>query len=859
MNLTIPELSLVVLVGPSGSGKSTFARDHFKSTEVISSDFCRALISDDPNDQSVTAEAFNLLQTIAAKRLAAARLTVIDATNVQPDARRPLVELAREYHTVTVAIVFDLPERICQERNRTRQDRQIPAGALHHQLVEMQRSIRGLQREGFRYVYIFKDPDQIQGAVIDRQPLWTDRKNEHGPFDIIGDVHGCCDELEVLLETLGYVYEEGSTDGTYHRVYRHPEGRKAIFLGDLVDRGPRILDAVQLVRNMVLAGSAMAVPGNHDSKLLKKLNGRDVQVSHGMQQSLDELEALPEGLREQVKSNLREFLDGLISHYVLDRGKLVAAHAGMKESMQGRASGRVHDFALYGETTGETDEFGLPVRFNWASEYGGKAKVIYGHTPVVKPEWLNNTINIDTGCVFGGMLTALRYPEMELVSVPAARVYSEPVRPLVQQPAGELSAQQAQDELLDIEDVIGKRFVETRWMGYVTIPEGNSATALEVMSRFIINPKWLIYLPPTMSPPESTQQPGYLEHPTEAFAYFRKHGVQQVVCEQKHMGSRLVAVVCRDEDAASRRFGIQDEGRGVLFTRTGRRFFDDRTFEVELIEEIQAALENSGFWQEFHTDWVCLDCELMPWSVKAQELLRSQYAAVGAAGNASLGAGLGALQTALQRGLPVEQLFGCYQERSENLARYVNAYRMYCWPVHSLKEIRLAPFHILATEGSVHSDKNHVWHMQQVARVVQSAPDLALVATSYRVVDLNDPSSEAEGTAWWEALTGAGGEGMVVKPLDFIATQKNKLLQPAVKCRGREYLRIIYGAEYTTSEHLDELRQRSVTIKRSLALREFALGIEGLERFVSRQPLRKIHECAFGVLALESEPVDPRL
>ena len=217
------------------------------------------------------------------------------------------------------------------------------------------------------------------------------------------------------------------------------------------------------------------------------------------------------------------------------------------------------------------------------------------------------------------------------------------------------------------------------------------------------------------------------------------------------------------------------------------------------------------------------------------------------------------MQTAGQNGLPVEELLGRFQGRAENIARYVDAYRAYCWPVHSLKDIRLAPFHILASEGAIHTDKNHVWHMDQIARIVQAAPDSVLYATPYKVIDLNDPASEAEGTSWWEALTGAGGEGMVVKPLDFIATSKNKLLQPAVKCRGREYLRIIYGAEYTTAEHLEDLRQRSVSLKRSLALREFALGIEGLERFVNRQPLRKIHECAFGVLALESEPVDPRL
>ena len=178
--------------------------------------------------------------------------------------------------------------------------------------------------------------------------------------------------------------------------------------------------------------------------------------------------------------------------------------------MQGRGSGKVRDFALYGETTGETDEFGLPVRCNWAAEYRGSAMVVYGHTPVPEPEWLNRTVNIDTGCVFGGKLTALRYPEKEFVSVPAARTYCEPARPFLpeEQQAPKLSAQQAHDEVLDADDVLGKRIVSTRLRGNVTIREANATAALEVMSRFAANPKWLIYLPPTMSPCETSSEAG---------------------------------------------------------------------------------------------------------------------------------------------------------------------------------------------------------------------------------------------------------------------------------------------------------------------------------------------------------------
>jgi protein phosphatase len=857
--LILPELSLVILIGPSGSGKSTFARRCFLSTEVISSDFCRGLITDNENDQAITSEAFDLLRTITSKRLAAGHLTVIDATNVHPEDRKPFISLAKEYHTVPVALVFDFPEKICQEHNRQRTDRQIPASAVHRQIEQMHRGLGGLKKEGFRYIYTITELEQLENFQIDRQPTWTNRKNEHGPFDIIGDVHGCCDELETLLELLGYTYSTGNNEGTYKRVYKHDQGRKAVFLGDLADRGPRNLDAIQLVRNMVLAGNALAVPGNHDSKLVKVISKRETTINHGLEKTLSELEKLTAETQEILKKDVGEFLDGLISHFVLDDGKLVVSHAGMKENMQGRASARVRDFALFGETTGETDEFGLPVRLNWATEYRGKAKVVYGHTPVVEPEWFNNTINIDSGCAFGGKLTALRYPELELVSVPAHEVYTEPVRPLGFSQAKQPSAQQLQDELLDIQDVLGKRVVESKLMGHISIPEGNSAAALEIMSRFIVNPKWLIYLPPTMSPPESTSEPGYLEYPTEAFDYYRKNDVDKVICEQKHMGSRLVAVICRNAEVAETRFGIRGEGSGILFTRTGRRFFDDPEVEFRLIEQLQHALEKSGFWQEFNTDWVCLDCELMPWSVKAQELVLSQYAAVGTAASVSLEAAIGSLSLSKANGLPVDELIEKYQNRKMMIAHYSEAYRRYCWSVKTIDDLRLAPFHILATEGKVHAEKNHIWHMDMISKLVKSIPNSVLYATPYKVITLSDPESVNDGIAWWKTLTEAGGEGMVIKPLDYIARKKGKLIQPAIKCRGREYLRIIYGAEYSTPEHLDILRQRHMAVKRSLALREFSLGLEALQRFVDHEPLRNIHECVFGVLAFESEPVDPRL
>jgi protein phosphatase len=520
---------------------------------------------------------------------------------------------------------------------------------------------------------------------------------------------------------------------------------------------------------------------------------------------------------------------------------------------------------LYGETTGETDEFGLPVRLNWAADYRGSAMVVYGHTPVPEPEWLNNTVNIDTGCVFGGRLTALRYPEKEFVSVPAARTYCEPARPFVAAnlQSSKLSAQQIHDDVLDAEDVIGKRIVSTRLRGNVTIREANATAALEVMSRFAANPKWLVYLPPTMSPCETSNEPGLLEYPAEAFAYYRSQGAPQVICEEKHMGSRAVVIVCRDEQAARARFGIAEEEIGIVCTRTGRRFFNEPELERRFLDRVRAALTAADFWGTLETTWACLDCELMPWSAKAQELLRVQYAAVGAAGRASLPCAVSALEQAVARlndgdKENLARVKNEYRQREENINKFVAAYRHYCWPVSSLDDLKLAPFHLLASEGHVHADKSHVWHMEMLAKVCREDPQL-LMQTAGKIVDVTDPVSEAEGIAWWMQLTERGGEGMVVKPLDFILRGKRGLAQPAVKCRGREYLRIIYGPDYTADENLTRLRARGLSHKRSLALGEFALDIESLERFVRREPLRRVHECVFGVLALESEPVDPRL
>ncbi|MDP9403976.1 MAG: polynucleotide kinase-phosphatase [Actinomycetota bacterium] len=845
MKIALPELSLVALVGVSGSGKSSFAARHFLRTEVLSSDFCRGLVSDNENDQTVTNAAFDVLHFVAGKRLEAGRLTVVDATNVQPEARKSLVALAKRHHTLAVAIVLDVADAVCAERNSVRPDRDFGAHVLRNQRSQLRRSMKGLRREGFHKVFVLNGVVEIEAATIERQPLWNDRRSDHGPFDIIGDVHGCFEELTELLIQLGYaVAPDGS--GAHH-----PAGRRAFFVGDLVDRGPATPAVLRLAMGMVDAGDALCIPGNHEAKLLRALRGRNVTVSHGLAESLAQLAAEPPEFSKQVE----EFIDGLVSHLVLDDGKLVVAHAGLRADMQGRASGAVRSFALYGDTSGETDEFGLPIRYPWAEDYRGDAVVVYGHTPVPDATWLNRTICIDTGCVFGGRLTALRYPERELVSVDAHQMYWEPARPLT--PPTEETTRESTD--LDLDDVIGKRIITTGLNQTVTIREENAIAALEVMSRFAADPRWLVYLPPTMAPTATSEREGLLEHPAEAFSSFRRDGVARVVCEEKHMGSRAVVVVCRDADVAAGRFGVSDSvGAGTIVTRTGRPFFTDNAMELALLDKVRAGITQTGLWDSLTTDWLVLDAELLPWSAKAEELLRRQYASVGAAATATLATEVAVLEAALGRGSEVERLLSRTAERRAMAEQFVDAYRHYCWPVESINDLRLAPFQVLAGEGKVHALSDHLWHLDVLGRLADADPT-TFRATATATVELDDENSEASAIAWWEKLTGGGGEGMVVKPVDVVHRGPKGLTQPGIKCRGPEYLRIIYGPEYTAEANLSRLRSRGLGHKRSLALREFALGIEALERFVAREPLYRVHECVFGVLALESEPVDPRL
>ena len=408
LELEIPEISLILLVGTAGSGKSTFARKHFAPTEIVSSDQLRAMIIDDPADQGANDDAFDLLHTLVEKRLSHRRLTVIDATNVEPRSRKILLKLASAQFVGVQAIVFDLPIEVCIQRDAARTERSVGEAVVREHRLHLDGGLARMPKEGFVQIHRLDSVDQANRARVKRVPLPNDLRDQPGPFDIIGDVHGCAEELRSLLSLLGYL-----EDGT------HPDGRRVIFLGDLVDRGPGVAEVLRIAMHMVAERGALCVIGNHEAKLLRWLEGRNVTRSHGLAASIDQLEREP----PETLTAIRGFLESMPDHYRLADGRLVVTHAGIRERMIGGVSRKVRAFCLYGDTTGEKDEAGLPIRRDWARLYFGDALIVYGHTPSHEARWVNHTCCIDTGCVFGGKLTALRWPERETYAVDAVRTH----------------------------------------------------------------------------------------------------------------------------------------------------------------------------------------------------------------------------------------------------------------------------------------------------------------------------------------------------------------------------------------------------------------------------------------------------
>jgi len=412
--ISLPRTTLLVLCGVPGCGKSTFASRYFKNTMIVSSDQCRFLVSDSETNMAASREAFKLFRFTIERRLSIGRFTVADSTAVTRRARGELLRIGRKYGFNVTLLIFNIPEETCLARNAGRERRVIRSVVARMQKM-LQQTLQVAHIEGFDDVYIISEED------LDNSSFEIEIRNHEvtlpGPFDIIGDIHGCYQELVMLLEKLGY--------RNRFNYYAHPAGRKAVFLGDLTDRGPRNLDSFRLVKAMVDSGNALYVPGNHCRKLSRYLEGRSIKITHGLEKTVAEIEALPEDEREFFKEEFLKLYHEAPPYLILDGGKLVVAHGGIKEDMIGKVTERVRNFCLFGDATGRVTGEGLPVRRDWAQTYRGKALIVYGHTPVPEAVFVNNTIDIDQGCAMGGKLTALRYPELEVIHVPALDAYYE--------------------------------------------------------------------------------------------------------------------------------------------------------------------------------------------------------------------------------------------------------------------------------------------------------------------------------------------------------------------------------------------------------------------------------------------------
>lgn len=863
MKIVLPYAGIVLLVGPSNSGKSTLLKSMIEnkkilSSEVVSSDEFRVLVSniefidwrERPKDeadclfdeyQSISKEAFSMMDSVIEARCRLNKLTFVDATHLHPDDRKRYISLARKKHVPIVTVVLDIPLDTLIERDDQRDD---PRGKrrIKQQYQVFKREKRFIKKEGYTSTYFLNETNNIE-LVRRSNPIEIDVK--HG-IDIIGDIHGCYDEMILVIEKLGY--QKNQQD-----LYMHPDGRKFISLGDVMSRGPESLKTMLFFLRHVQNNLAYMIDSNHGWKIARWLDGRNVTLNHGDEKVAEDFKQYEEefGIKraEEIKCTLKEFLLQAPSHYVFTKNgvqTLICTHAGIKDEFIGKQSHDISDFCRYGDTDGFNQK-GKPIRKDWFINHKTNTLVVWGHDPKPQPLLINNTINIDQGVVFGGKLTAFRFPEKEFVSIKALNDYSESTdNPLKEWEKRRLSPP-------NIGKFINGYSVLTEELGEVQIHQDIVKPAIDTISHFTIPIEQLIYIPPTMSPtPNASSLDDYLEHPQEAIDYYKSQGIQTMIAEKKHMGSRAILFLFKDKAAAKKYVGI--DTLGVIYTRRGRRFFDVST-EGKLVMKINKDLHEYGYFQKYDTEYLLLDAEIMPWNYKAKELISNQYAHVSENAILDRTKLKGKIEAAAGENNDLKGWLEEYQQKLENAVTFKEVFQKYCWDIEDVNQIQIAPFHMLAHSKETFFDQSHTWHMEMNRELAKHSS--LFVETEYKII--NNKASEEEVIKWWECMTSEGHEGIVIKPESFISRNKGKLLQPAIKVRGRKYLNIIYGMDYLLPENLVRLKNRNTGKKQKLALREFALGVEGIKRFVNGESIERVHECVLATLAMETDPVDPRL
>ncbi|WP_028776440.1 polynucleotide kinase-phosphatase [Shimazuella kribbensis] len=862
--MMLPYAGIVLMMGPSSSGKTTLldrliAEGILMPSEVISSDQFRTLLSDTifmdwkghPKDeadvlfdtyQHISKEAFEAMDFMVEKRCQLNKLTIVDATHLQSSDRLRYVQLARKHHVSISVIAIEASEQQLLEWDETREHSRGKKRIRQQQQV-FKRQIRYLKKEGYSAQYVLK-AEELASTSFERKANRMLLDIGEG-LDIIGDIHGCFDEFMDLLVRLGY--EKNEED-----FYVHPQGRKIVSLGDVMSRGPKSLDTMEFFYRHIQAGLAYMIDSNHGWKIARWLDGRKVKMQHGDEKLAAEFEQFEavhgEEKARDKKEAYRQMLLKAPSHYVLQKNDIpvaVVVHAGIKDEFIGKHDQVISDFCRYGEVEG-FDKQGKPMRKDWFQQHQNSQLIIWGHDPKPQAIFIKNTVNIDQGVVFGGNLTAFRFPEKEFVQVPAQQDYAD---------AKDNPLHIWEEQRLTPPNIMGLidgYSVQVEQYGEIKVPGKMVKTALDDLSHFTIPLEELTYIPPTMSPtPQVSKLSTYLEHPAEAFAYYRSNEVNKMVVEKKHMGSRAVLLVFRDEESAEKYIGRKIEG--VIYTRTGRPFFQ-KQLGKEVLQKLQHDLK--PYFAKYQTEFILLDAEILPWNLKAKELIQKQYAHVGEMAWLDRMKRKEKLEKAESNGQAIQTWLDETNEQLQHTASFRKSFQQYIWETTGIEGIQIAPFHILAQSGLTFFDQTHIWHMEKAQEL--SNYSSMIIETAYRVVD--NEQSEQEAIAWWEEMTRDGQEGFVVKPLNFVErNEKGQMVQPAIKVRGVEYLHIIYGMDYLHPANLERLKQRSTNKKQKKALREFALGMEGIQRFVNRESLGRIHECVLGTLAMEADPVDPRL
>ena len=739
-------------------------RRHFRRPRSSRPTSAAGLVSDDENDQAATDAAFDVLHFIAGKRLEAGQLTVVDATNVQPEARTPLVALARR------------PPRAAG-RHRARRARGGRAASATQPRPDRDFGAHVIRNQ--RQPAAAVDEAACSGKASARSSRSTGRRRDRrrhrraraaaGPTAATSTGPSTSSATSTAATTSWSSCSADSATRSAPTARRRaiPTAGGPSSSATWSTAGPATPDVLRLVMAHGRGRRRAVRPRQpREQARCARCGAATSQSATGWPSRSPS--STPS--RRSSRTEVATFIDGLVSHSVLDGGKLVVAHAGLPEEMHGRASGAVRSFALYGDTTGETDEFGLPVRYPWADDYRGerdgrlRPHAGAGGGLGQQHDLHRHRLRVRRHA-HGAALARAR---AGLGAGAHARTTSRP-RPLA--PSAGRRGRRARPADLDLDDVLGKRIIDTRLDRTVTIREENAAAALEVMSRFAVDPRWLVYLPPTMSPTRDHRARRPARASGRGVRRLRRDGVTAVVCEEKHMGSRAVVVVCRDERRGrARRFGVDSGRRRIVYTRTGRPFFDDAAVEQGCSTRCAPPSTRAGLWDELETDWLVLDCELLPWSAKAEELLRRQYASVGAAAMATLGRrGRGRAGRRRPRRRRRRPAGSAPTERAEMAGRLRRRLPALLLAGRRLDDLALAPFQVLAGRGQgprrprpplAPRDRSTGSPRPTRRRSARTRPA--------SVVDLDDARQRGGGDrAGGRSSPRAGGEGMVVKPVDL--------------------------------------------------------------------------------------------